>query len=319
MSRRLITALALSIIAFTAAAQDYPTKPIKLIVPFPPAGGTDIMSRVVAQKLTEANKWTVVVDNRPGAGGNIGVDAASKSPPDGYTIVMGQTSNLAINPTLYKDIPYDPMKDLVPVVLVGEGPIAIAVRNDSPMKTLADLVAAAKAKPGAITMASPGSGTVAHLSGVRLMQAANVKFEHIPYKGASAAIPDLLGGNVDFYVSSVPSVQAQVAAGRMRILAVTSKRRSPIFPDVPTVSETYKGFDAVTWFGILAPAKTPAPVIAKLNAEINKALQDPNVRKSIEKEGGEVIGGTAQQFADLMKHDLAAWAVVVKASGAKVD
>jgi len=319
MFRRRAATLAFLLAAFTAAAQDYPTKPIKLIVPFPPAGGTDIMSRVVAQKLTEANKWTVVVDNRPGAGGNIGVDAASKSPPDGYTIVMGQTSNLAINPTLYKDIPYDPMKDLVPVVLVGEGPIAIAVRNDSPMKTLADLVAEAKAKPGAITMASPGSGTVAHLSGVRLMQAANVKFEHIPYKGASAAIPDLLGGNVDFYVSSVPSVQAQVAAGRMRILAVTSKRRSPIFPDVPTVGETYKGFEAVTWFGILAPAKTPAPIVAKLNAEINKALQDPAVRKQIEKEGGEVIGGTPKQFADLMKSDLASWAAVVKASGAKVD
>jgi tripartite-type tricarboxylate transporter receptor subunit TctC len=240
-------------------------------------------------------------------------------PPDGYTLVMGQTSNLAINPTLYKDIPYDPMRDLVPVVLVGEGPIALAVRNESPLKTVADLVAAAKAKPGAITMASPGSGTVAHLSGVRLMQAANVKFEHIPYKGASAAIPDLLGGNVDFYVSSVPSVQSQVAAGRMRILAVTSKRRSPIFPNVPTISETYPGFEAVTWFGILAPAKTPAPIVAKLNAEINKALQDPNVRKAIEKEGGEVIGGTEQQFADLMKSELAAWAAVVKASGAKVD
>jgi len=319
MLRRSISALAFSFAALCAAAQDYPAKPIKLIVPFPPAGGTDIMSRVVAQKLTEANKWTVVVDNRPGAGGNIGVDAAAKSPPDGYTLVMGQTSNLAINPTLYKDIPYDPVKDLVPVVLVGEGPIAIAVRNESPWKTLADLVAAAKAKPGAISMASPGSGTVAHLSGVRLMQVANVKFEHIPYKGASAAIPDLLGGNVDFYMSSVPSVQSQVAAGRMRILAVTSKRRSPIFPNVPTVGETYKGFEAVTWFGILAPAKTPAPVVAKLNAEINKALQDPNVRKQIEKEGGEVLGGTTKQFAELMKSDLAAWSEVVKASGAKVD
>jgi tripartite-type tricarboxylate transporter receptor subunit TctC len=187
------------------------------------------------------------------------------------------------------------------------------------MKTLADLIAAAKAKPGVITMASPGSGTVAHLSGVRLMHEAHVQFEHIPYKGASAAIPDLLGGSVDFYVSSVPSVQAQVAAGRVRVLAVTSKRRSPIFPDVPTVAETFPGFDAVTWFGILAPAKTPAPVVAKLNTEINKALQDPNVRKSIEKEGGEVIGGTAQQFADVMKRDLAGWAVVVKASGATVD
>ena len=318
MIRSLIAILALCV-AGSAAAQDYPTKPIKLIVPFPPAGGTDIMSRVVAQKLTDANKWTIVVDNRPGAGGNIGVDAAAKSAPDGYTLVMGQTSNLAINPTLYKDIPYDSLKDLTPVVLVGEGPIALAVRADSPMKTLADLVAAAKARPGAITMASPGSGTVAHLSGVRLMQAANVKFEHIPYKGASAAIPDLLGGNVDFYVSSVPSVQAQVAAGRMRILAVTSKRRSPIFPNVPTIGESYKGFDAVTWFGILAPHGTPAPIVAKLNAEVNKALQDPNVRKAIEKEGGEVIGGTPQQFADLIRQELASWAAVVKASGAKVD
>jgi tripartite-type tricarboxylate transporter receptor subunit TctC len=168
-------------------------------------------------------------------------------------------------------------------------------------------------------MASPGSGTVAHLSGVRLMHAANVQFEHIPYKGASAAVPDLLGGNVDFYVSSVPSIQGQASAGRVRVLAVTSKRRSPILPNVPTVSETYPGFDAVTWFGVLAPAHTPAPIVAKLNAEINKALQDPGVRKAIEKEGGEVIGGTAQQFADVMKRDLAAWATVVKASGAKVD
>jgi tripartite-type tricarboxylate transporter receptor subunit TctC len=232
---------------------------------------------------------------------------------------MGQTSNLAINPSLYKDLPYDPLKDLTPVVLVGEGPIALAVRNESPLKSVADLVAAAKAKPNAITMASPGSGTVAHLSGVRLMQAAGVHFEHIPYKGASAAIPDLLGGNVDFYVSSVPSVQGQVAAGRLRVLAVTSKRRSPILPNVPTVGETYPGFQAVTWFGILAPANTPAPIVAKLNAEINKALQDPGVRKAIEKEGGEVIGGTPQQFADLMKAEHAAWSTVVKASGAKVD
>ncbi len=264
MLHRAVAAVVLSLAAFAAAAQEYPTKPIKLIVPFPPAGGTDIMSRVVAQKLTDMNKWTVVVDNRPGAGGNIGVDAAAKSPADGYTLVMGQTSNLAINATLYKDLPYDPMKDLVPVALVGEGPIAIAVRADSPLKSLADLVAAARAKPGAVTMASPGSGTVAHLSGVRLMQAANVKFEHIPYKGASAAIPDLLGGNVDFYMSSVPSIQSQAAAGRVRVLAVTSRRRSPIFPDVPTVGETYQGFEAVTWFGILAPRGTPAPIVARL-------------------------------------------------------
>src|SRR3954467_8995435 len=257
MLRRIIAGAALFAAALATQAQEYPTKPIKLIVPFPPAGGTDIMSRVVAQKLGETTKWTVVVDNRPGAGGNIGVDATAKAAPDGYTLVMGQTSNLAINPTLFKNLPYDPLKDLVPVVLVGEGPIAIAVRNESPYKTLADLVNAAKAKPGAITMASPGNGTVAHLSGVRLMKATGAKFEHIPYKGASAAIPDLLGGNVDFYVSSVPSVQSQVSAGKLRLLATTGPKRSPIFPDVPTAAETYPGFHAVTWFGILAPAATP--------------------------------------------------------------
>jgi tripartite-type tricarboxylate transporter receptor subunit TctC len=320
MLRNTLAALALAATAAAAVAQDYPTKPIKLIVPFPPGGGTDIMSRVVAQKLGDMNKWTVVVDNRPGAGGNIGVEAAARSAPDGYTIVMGQTSNLAINPTLFKSLPYDPLKDLVPVALVGEGPIALAVRAESPYRTLADLIAAAKAKPGAVTMASPGNGTVAHLTGVRLMQATGVKFEHIPYKGASAAIPDLLGGNVDFYLASVPSVASHVHSGKLRVLAVTSDKRSPIFPDVPTVGESgYKGFSAVTWFGILAPAGTPKAVVDKLNAAINKALADPGVRKSIQQEGGEVLGGTEEHFAQLMKSELAAWSPIVRQSGAKVD
>jgi tripartite-type tricarboxylate transporter receptor subunit TctC len=319
MLKHTFAVLALSLAGLAFAADDYPTKPIKLIVPFPPGGGTDIMSRVVAQKLGDMNKWTIVVDNRPGAGGNIGVEATARSAPDGYTLVMGQTSNLAINPSLFKALPYDPLKDLVPVVLVGEGPIALAVRAESPYRTLADLIAAAKAKPGAITMASPGNGTVAHLSGVRLMQATGAKFEHIPYKGASAAIPDLLGGNVDFYVASVPSVQSHVAGGKMRALAVTSERRSPVFPNTPTVGETYKGFIAVTWFGILAPAGTPKPVVAKLNEAINKALADPAVRKSIEGEGGEVLGGTPERFAELMRSELASWSTVVKQSGAKVD
>ncbi len=319
MLRKTLAAIALAATAAAAIAQDYPTKPIKLIVPFPPAGGTDIMSRVVAQKLSDSLKWHVVIDNRPGAGGNIGVDAAAKSPADGYTLVMGQTSNLAINPTLFKSLPYDPLKDLVPIVLVGEGPIAIAVRNESPYKTLADLVNTAKAKPGSVTMATPGNGTVAHLSGVRLMQATGAKFEHIPYKGASAAIPDLLGGNVDFYMSSVPSIQGQAASGKVRLLATTGTRRSPIFPNVPTVGESFPGFQAVTWFGILAPAGTPHAIVVKLNTEINKVLRDPEVRKSIEKEGGEALGGTPEQFADLMKSELAMWAGLVKSSGAKVD
>ena len=316
---RTLAAVALMTLAGSALADGYPSKPVKLIVPFPPGGGTDLLARNVTNYLSTANKWTVVVDNRPGAGGNIGVDAAAKSAPDGYTLVMGQTSNLSISPSLYAKLNYDPVKDLEPVALVGSGPIAIVVRSDSPYKTLADLVNAAKAKPGSVTMATSGNGTVAHLTGVRLMTATGAKFEHIPYKGASGAVPDLLGGNVDFFMSSVPTVSGQIASGKIRALAVTSAKRSAILPNVPTVGETVKGFEANTWFGILAPAKTPKAIIDTLNAAINKALQDPGVRKSIEGEGGEVLGGTPEQFAKLVKSDLAAWTTVVKASGAKVD
>ena len=315
----ILAALAFGATALAAVAQDYPAKPIKLVVPFPPAGGTDLLAREVAHKVAANTKWTIVVDNRPGAGGNIGVDAVAKAPPDGYTLVMGQTSNLAINPTLYKSLPYDPLKDLAPIALVGEGPIALVVRADSKYKTLAELVAAAKAKPGSITMATPGNGTVAHLSGVRLMNASGAKFEHVPYKGAGAALPDLLGGNVDFFLSSVPTLQSHVASGKLRALAVTSLKRSPVMPAVPTIAETYGGFDAVTWFGILAPARTPQPVIARLNTEINKALQDPAVRKAIEAEGGQVLGGSPQEFSARMKSEIASWSSVVRQSGATVD
>jgi len=319
MYRRLTLGLAALAVAFSSAAAEYPAKPIKLVVPFPPAGGTDILARQVANRLTEVNKWTVVVDNKPGAGGNIGVDAVAKSPADGYNLVMGQTSNLAISPTLYTKLPYDPLKDLEPIVLVGSGPLAIVVRADSRFKTLGDLINEGKQKPGSITMASPGNGTVAHLAGVRLMNVSGAKFEHIPYKGASAAIPDLLGGSVDFYLSSLPTLQSHIAGGKIRALAVTSPKRSPIVPNVPTVAETIKGFDANTWFGILAPANTPKPVLATLNAEINKILKDPVVRAAIEKEGGEVLGGTPEQFRDLIKRDIVSWGREVKSSGAKVD
>ena len=305
--------------ALAAAAQGYPAKPIRLIVPFPPGGGTDILARQVAHKVADDNKWTVVVDNRPGAGGTIGVAGAAKAEPDGYPIVMGQTSNLAISPSLYRHLPYDPVKDLAPVALVGEGPVALVVRADSKYKTLAELIAAGKARPGSVTMATPGNGTVAHLSGVQLMNVSGAKFQHIPYKGAAAALPDLLGGNVDFYLSSVPTLQSLVASGKLRALAVTSLKRSPVLPNVPTVAQTYRGFDAVTWFGILAPAGTPEPVIAKLNAAINKALKDPAVRKAIEKEGGEVLGGTAQEFSAKIQSEITSWSVLVRQSGATID
>lgn len=317
--RRLLAALALACVAPFAWGQAYPSKPIRLIVPFPPAGGTDIYARVVANKLSEANKWVVVIDNKPGAGGNIGVEAATKSPPDGYTMVVGQTSNLAIAPTLYPKLPYDPLKDLVPVVLLGTGPVAIVVRADSPYKTLKDLLDAARKKPGSVTYATPGNGTVSHLTGVRLQKVAGVKLEHIPYKGSSGAIPDLLNGSVDAYLATVPSVQSQLAAGSMRAIAVTSLQRSQILPNVPAVAETYPGFDAVTWFGVLMPAGTPAPVVARMNEAINAALKSPDVRAKIAADGGDVLGGSAEDFAKVLRSDVATWGAVVRESGARID
>ena len=318
MKLRAILAAALAVFAAGAAAQ-YPNRPIRLVVPFPPGGGTDIMGRTVATRLTDQNKWTVVVENKPGAGGNIGVSTVAKSAPDGYTLVMGQTSNLAISPSLYAKLDYDPRKDLEPIALVGSGPLAVVVRADSRFKTIGDLVREAKEKPGKVTFASPGNGTVSHLAGVRLENLTGARFVHVPYKGAGQAIPDLLGGNVDFFVSSLPTLQSHIAGGKMRGLAVTSAKRSQVVPDVPTAGETIKGFEANTWFGILAPAGTPKPVIATLNGAINKTLQDPAARKAIESEGGQVLGGTPEQFRELINQDIAAWAKEVKSSGAKVD
>lgn len=316
---RFLAALALACVASFAIAQSYPAKPIKFIVPFPPAGGTDIYARVVGNKLQETNKWVVVVDNKPGAGGNIGIDAAAKSPPDGYTMVIGQTSNLAIAPSLYSKLPYDPLKDLVPITLLGSGPVAIVVRTDSPYKTLKDLLDAARSKPGSVTFASPGNGTVAHLAGVRLQNAAGVKMEHIPYKGSAGALPDLLGGSVDIYLASVPSIQGQIAAGKMRALAVTSLKRSPILPNVPAIAEIYPGFDAVTWFGVLMPAGTPKPIITAMSEAINAALKTSDVRAKIAAEGGEVLGGTPEEFGKLIRSEIATWGALVRESGAKVD
>jgi tripartite-type tricarboxylate transporter receptor subunit TctC len=320
LSRRIFLTLTLAAVATAVMAAEFPTKPIKLIVPFPAGGGTDFFARVIGNKLAETVKWVVVVDNKPGAGGNIGVDAAAKSPPDGYTLVMGQTSNLAINPTLYRKLPYKPLTDLTPVVLVADAPLALVVASQSPYKTLADLVAAAKAKPGELTFASPGNGTVAHLAGELFQTAAGVKFRHIPYKGSSQALTDLMGGQVQLFMASVPTALSQIKGGKLRALAVTSTKRSPALPDVPTIAESgYKGFDANTWFGLLVPAGTPAPVVARLNAEVNKVLNMPDVREKFAAEGGGALGGTPEDFAALLKADYSKWAKVVKDSGATVD
>lgn len=312
--------LAATMLSTCALAQAYPTKAIRVVVPFPPGGGTDIIAREVTQKVASSTGWTFVIDNKPGAGGNLGVDAVAKSPADGYTLVLGQTSNLAINPTLYAKLPYNPQKDLAPIGLVASAPLVIVVPTQSPFKTLADLVAAAKAKPGEVNFASPGNGTVAHLTGEQFQRAADVKFQHVPYKGANQALTDVISGQVQIYVSSVPSVLQQIRTGKLRPLAVTSAKRVDDIPQTPTVGESgYKGFDAVTWFGFLAPAGTPKDVLTRLNAEFNKALQQADLRKRLGDEGADPLGGTPEQFAELIRDDIVRWGKTVKESGARLD
>lgn len=318
--RHTLLAVAAATLATGAFAQSWPAKAIRIVVPFPPGGGTDIIARETSQKVAAATGWTFVIDNKPGAGGNLGVDAVAKAPADGYTLVLGQTSNLAINPTLYSKLPYDPQKDLVPIVLLANAPLVMVTSATSPYKTLADAVAAAKAKPGVVNFASPGNGTVAHLTSELFQKAAAVKTQHVPYKGANQALTDVISGNVELYMSSVPTLLGQIKQGKLRALAVTSDKRVDDLPEVPTINESgYKGFNAVTWFGLLAPAATPKDVVARVNAEFNKALQQPALRKKLSDEGADPVGGTPEQFATLIKDDLVRWGKVVKESGAKVD
>jgi tripartite-type tricarboxylate transporter receptor subunit TctC len=311
---------AAALFSATALAQGYPSKPIRVLVPFPPGGGTDIIARAVTQKVAANTGWIFVVENRPGAGGNLGVDAVAKSPADGYTLVLGQTSNLAINPTLYAKLPYDSQKDLAPIVLVADAPLVMVTGAGSPFKTLGEAVAAGKAKPGAVNFASPGNGTVAHLTSEMFQKTAGVKYQHVPYKGAAQALTDVMSGNVELYMSSVPTLLGQIKQGKLRALAVTSAKRVDDLPAVPTIAESgYKGFEASTWFGFLGPAGTPKDVIGKLNTEFNKALQQPDLRKKLGDEGANPVGGTPEQFAAVIKADIPRWGKVVKESGAKVD
>lgn len=302
------------------AAQTFPDRPIRLIVPFPPGGGTDIIARELGVAMNKTSGWSLVAENRPGAGGNLGVETAARSAPDGYTLVLGQTSNLAINPTLYTKLTYDPSKDLAPVALVATAPLVLVVATNSPYRTLADVVQHAKAHPGALNFASPGNGTVAHLTAELLQQSAGIQLQHIPYKGANQALNDLFGGQVQLFMSSIPTALGQIRTGKLRALAVTSGKRVAELPDVPTVSEAgYSGFDATTWFGLLAPAGTPEPVIQALNAAANKAMASADYQEKIRAEGGEVLGGTPQALADRLGHDRELWAGIVKKSGAKID
>jgi len=318
--RKFFSFMALALALCAAQAQPYPAKPVRLIVPFPPGGGTDILSRLVANKLTEVSKWTVVPDNRAGAGGTIGIAEAVRAAPTGYDMVMGQKDNMVVAPWLYKNLSYDPTKDLVAVAHVAYTPVVIVTSTNSRFKTLADVVAAAKAAPDAVTYGSPGNGTTIHLAGEIFKTAANIKMRHVPYKGSNPALMDVLAGNVDLMVSSLPSAMAQIKAGKLRPLAVTSARRSTSLPEVPTVAELgYKDFDVSTWYGLFMPAGTPKDIVATVHAEVNKLLATPEMKAAIQAQGAETQNMTAEQFSNLLKTDYQKWKGIVQASGATIE
>jgi tripartite-type tricarboxylate transporter receptor subunit TctC len=316
--RACLAALLISIACTNAVAQPtYPNKPIRFVVPFPPGGGTDIVARIVTTKLSENLGVQVLVDNRGGAGGTLGIGVAAAATPDGYTLVLGQTSNLAIGPALYAKLPYDTFRDFTPISLVYEAPLAVSVSARSPIKSVKEMIASSKTKSGGLTFASPGNGTVAHLSGELLRKTTGMNFVHVPYKGAAQAIPDLIAGRADFYISSLESAKPHMQSGTIRVLAVTSAKRAPDAPDVETIEEAgYKGFEAVTWWGVLAPAGTPPAIVQKLSREIDRVLADPGVSKRLV---GAKVNTGPKAFDALLKADHKKWADVVKESGAKVN
>ena len=316
-----ITVGAAAVAQAQGPATDYPgSKPVRMIVPFPPGGGTDILSRIIAQKLTEQNHWTVVADNRAGAGGTIGITEAVKAQPTGYDIVMGQKDNVVLGYYLYKGLPWNPSKDLTPIAHVAYSPIIIATAETSKFKTLADVIAAAKADPSKVTYGSPGNGTSIHIAGVLFEKAAGIKLTHVPYKGSNPAMLDTLSGNVDLLVSSVPSAIGQIKAGKLRPLAVTSAKRSSSLPDVPTVAELgMKGFDVSTWYGLFGPKNLPAPIVTKLNTEVNKLLGDKAVQEAIQAQGAEPQAMSAADFDKFFQADVKDSKAIVEASGAAIQ
>ncbi|MFS0757831.1 tripartite tricarboxylate transporter substrate binding protein [Noviherbaspirillum sp. 1P10PC] len=299
---------------------DWPNQPIRFLVPYTPGGGTDTVTRHIAEKMTGNTKWTFLVDNKPGANGNIGMDAVAKSRPDGYTIGMGQTANLAINPALIPKMPFNVSKDFVPVALVAELPTVMVVRSDSPWKSLADAVKAAKAKPGEVKQALAGNGTVGHLAGEMLSRRAGMQVLNIPYKGAAPAITDLIGGQTDYMFATPQSVAGMIKGGKLRALAVTSQKRLSFLPDVPTVAESgYKDFVAMDWKAIVAPAGTPADIVQRLNAEVTKALAQPALMATLEAEGSVPMTGTPEQAARFIKAEQDKWGSLIREAGIKPD
>jgi len=311
----------LALIAVEGVAQTpYPAKPIRIVVPFPPGGFSDVFSRIIGGEMSKAWGQQVVVDNRPGAGGNIGSDIVAKAPPDGYTLVMGTIGTHAINATLFSKLPYDPIRDFTAVAFVVEAEGLLVVHPSLPVKTTKELITLARSKPGALTYASAGAGTTSHLAGELFKTMAKVDIRHIPYKGNVPAITDLLSGETQMLFATLPTVLPQVQANRLRGIAVLGGRRSAALPNLPTLSESgLKGFEVNNWTGLLAPAGTPADVVSKLNAESNRVMQTPAVQARLPREGLRHVAMTPQQFGEFVKAEKDKWAPIVKATGAKAD
>lgn len=297
-----------------AQAGDYPARPVKVVVAFTAGGTTDILARSMSQKLSERFKQTFIVENRPGGGGNIGTEYAARAAPDGYTLIVDSVGPIAVNPSLYKNLNFNPLADLVPVVQMADVPNVMVVNPDVPAKTLEEFVAYAKAHPGKLNYSSTGIGTSSHLSGFMLGKRAGIETTHVPYKGADA-LNDLLAGRVQFMFATIPSVIGQIHAGKLRAIAVSSAHRSRSLPDVPTVEERgYPGFEAGSWFGFFAPKGTPEPVVLALNRAVNEAL--PSLEANMVREGADPVGGSPAQFAAFVQKEYEKWKAVVHESGA---
>jgi tripartite-type tricarboxylate transporter receptor subunit TctC len=303
-----------------AATPGWPSKPVRLIVTFPPGGSSDAAARLVAPKLAERLGQAVVIDNRPGAGGGIGLEAAAKSAPDGHTLVLASAGGLTANPSLYRKLNYDPVKDFLPVVLFGTSPFVLVAHESLPAANARELVALAKSKPGKLSYASGGNGTAMHLSGELLKSTAQVFVVHVPYRGTGPAVLAAMSGETELAVADLASVQQQLKGGRLKALGVMGAKRSSLAPELPTLAETgLPGFESNGWFAVLAPAGTPAPIVARLNAELNTILRSDDMRRQFAVAGLEPLGGTTEELARLMKTETDKWAQVIKVSGAKLD
>jgi tripartite-type tricarboxylate transporter receptor subunit TctC len=322
MNRRDFHRLALAtgaLAAWPAFAQDYPARPIRMIIPSTPGGGTDFTGRQIATKLAELNGWNVVPDNRPGAGTALGLAEAARAKPDGYELVIAQSDNVSLIPLLLK-VAYDPVKDLTPIALCAVTPLVILVKENSPYKTLPDLIKAAKAQAGKLTFGTSGTGGGVHIAMELLQLTAGVKMQHVPYKGSTPALADLLGGHLDFAGSSISSAAGMIHSGKVRALAVTSAKRNASLPDVPAVAESgYKDFNAISFYGVMGPAGIPAPIVARLNADINKVLQRPEVKSAFQAQGFDAGGGTPEEFAALIRADIQKSREIITTAGIKVE